>query len=39
MKKKKMQVGMFWFSGLSPEQIEQLSSRFHIYITPDSRIR
>lgn len=32
------QVGMFWFSGLSPNQIEQLRSRFHIYITPDSRI-
>lgn len=38
-KKKNLQVGMFWFSGLSPEQIEQLRSRFHIYITPDSRIR
>lgn len=32
------QVGMFWFSGLSPEQVEQLRSRFHIYVTPDSRI-
>ncbi|XP_027337275.1 aspartate aminotransferase, mitochondrial-like [Abrus precatorius] len=32
------QVGMFCFSGLTPEQIELLEKVFHIYMTPDGRI-
>ncbi|KAF5953569.1 hypothetical protein HYC85_006425 [Camellia sinensis] len=33
------QVGMFCFSGLSPEQVDQLVREFHIYMTCDGRIR
>ncbi|KAL2337614.1 hypothetical protein Fmac_012060 [Flemingia macrophylla] len=33
-----MQVGMFCFSGLTPDQVKQLEKRFHIYMTPDGRI-
>ncbi|XP_028069843.1 aspartate aminotransferase, mitochondrial-like isoform X1 [Camellia sinensis] len=32
------QVGMFCFSGLSPEQVDQLVREFHIYMTCDGRI-
>ena len=32
------QIGMFAFSGLSPEQVERLREEFHIYITKDGRI-
>ncbi|XP_047254159.1 aspartate aminotransferase, mitochondrial isoform X2 [Capsicum annuum] len=32
------QVGMFYFSGLSPEEVRQLQRDFHIYMTIDGRI-
>ena len=32
------QIGMFCFSGLSPEQVSRLCSDFHIYMTADGRI-
>ncbi|WVZ16472.1 hypothetical protein V8G54_009454 [Vigna mungo] len=32
------QVGMFCFSGLTPDQVKQLEKLFHIYMTPDGRI-
>ena len=32
------QIGMFAYSGLSPEQVERLRQEFHIYITKDGRI-
>ncbi|KAK3404995.1 hypothetical protein EUGRSUZ_K01272 [Eucalyptus grandis] len=32
------QVGMFCFSGLTPQQIEQLQREYHIYMTADGRI-
>ncbi|KAF7825447.1 aspartate aminotransferase, mitochondrial-like [Senna tora] len=32
------QVGMFCFSGLSPDQVKHLEKDFHIYMTPDGRI-
>lgn len=34
-----MQVGMFCFSGLNPDQVKLLEKLFHIYMTPDGRIR
>lgn len=34
-----MQVGMFCFSGLSSDQVKHLEKDFHIYMTPDGRIR
>jgi len=30
---------MFCFSGLTPDQVKQLEKLFHIYMTPDGRIR
>nr|DAD28184.1 TPA_asm: hypothetical protein HUJ06_029652 [Nelumbo nucifera] len=33
------QVGMFCYSGLTPEQVDQLTNKFHIYMTRDGRIR
>lgn len=33
------QVGMFCFSGITRQQIEQLQREFHIYMTTDGRIR
>ncbi|KAJ9082934.1 aspartate transaminase aat1 [Entomophthora muscae] len=32
------QIGMFCFSGLTPEQVEKLRSDHHIYLTKDGRI-
>ncbi|PHU04831.1 Aspartate aminotransferase, mitochondrial [Capsicum chinense] len=32
------QVGMFYYSGLSPEEVRQLQRDFHIYMTIDGRI-
>lgn len=32
------QIGMFAFLGISPEQVEKLSSEYHIYLTKDGRI-
>ncbi|XP_043725367.1 aspartate aminotransferase, mitochondrial-like isoform X2 [Telopea speciosissima] len=32
------QVGMFWYSGLNPEQVDRLRNEFHIYMTHDGRI-
>ncbi|KAJ0028850.1 hypothetical protein Pint_35024 [Pistacia integerrima] len=32
------QVGLFFFSGLTPNQVEQLAREFHIYMTRDGRI-
>lgn len=34
-----MQVGMFCFSGLTPDQVQQMEKLFHIYMTPDGRMR
>jgi aspartate aminotransferase len=32
------QIGMFWYSGLSKNQIEKLINEYHIYLTSDGRI-
>ena len=32
------QIGMFCFSGLTPEQVERLRTEFHIYMTKNGRI-
>jgi len=32
------QIGMFCFSGLTPEQVEQMQKKFAIYFTKDGRI-
>ncbi|XP_009624743.1 aspartate aminotransferase, mitochondrial isoform X1 [Nicotiana tabacum] len=32
------QVGMFYFSGLSPKEVDRLQRDFHIYMTNDGRI-
>ena len=32
------QIGMFCFSGLTPEQVERMVNEFHIYMTKDGRI-
>ncbi|PON94409.1 Aspartate/other aminotransferase [Trema orientale] len=32
------QVGMFCFSGLTPDQVDQLAKEFHVYMTRDGRI-
>lgn len=32
------QIGMFCYTGLSPEQVERMKSEFHIYMTKDGRI-
>ncbi|KAI4356124.1 hypothetical protein L6164_000171 [Bauhinia variegata] len=32
------QVGMFSYSGLTPDQVKELEKGFHIYMTPDGRI-
>jgi len=32
------QIGMFCFSGLSPEQVDRLANEFHIYMTKNGRI-
>ena len=33
------QIGMFSLLGISPDQVKQLERDFHIYMTPDGRIR
>jgi len=32
------QIGMFCFSGLTAEQVEQLKNKWHVYMTKDGRI-
>ena len=32
------QIGMFSFTGLSPEQVENMTNKWHIYMTKDGRI-
>ncbi|XP_052173529.1 aspartate aminotransferase, mitochondrial-like isoform X2 [Diospyros lotus] len=32
------QVGMFCFTGLSPQQVDRLAREFHIYLTPEGRM-
>jgi len=32
------QIGMFCFSGLTPEQVDRLTNEFHIYLTRNGRI-
>lgn len=32
------QIGMFAYTGLSPEQVEKLKTNYHIYMTSDGRI-
>jgi aspartate aminotransferase len=32
------QIGMFCYTGLSPEQVERLSKEFSVYLTKDGRI-
>ena len=32
------QIGMFSFTGLSPSQCEQLTNKYHIYLTKNGRI-
>lgn len=32
------QIGMFCFSGLTPEQVDKLTKDFHIYMTRNGRI-
>lgn len=32
------QIGMFCYTGLSPTQVDRLTSEFHVYLTKDGRI-
>ena len=32
------QIGMFCFSGMTPEQVEKLRTEYHIYMTKNGRI-
>lgn len=32
------QIGMFCYSGLTPEQVDRLTNEFHIYMTRNGRI-
>lgn len=32
------QIGMFTFTGLSPRQVENMTGKWHIYMTKDGRI-
>merc|ERR1712205_92630 len=32
------QIGMFCFSGMTPEQVDRLKTEFHIYMTKNGRI-
>lgn len=34
----KSQIGMFCFAGISPEQVEQMTKKHHVYMTKDGRI-
>ena len=33
------QIGMFCYSGMTPEQVDRLTNEFHIYMTRNGRIR
>ena len=33
------QIGMFCYSGMTPEQVDRLTSEYHIYMTRNGRIR
>lgn len=39
LKSMETQVGIFCFSGLAPDQVDQLAKEFHVYMTHDGRIR
>ena len=32
------QIGMFSFTGLTPAQVENMTSKWHVYMTKDGRI-
>lgn len=32
------QIGMFCYSGMTPEQVDRLANEFHIYMTRNGRI-
>ena len=32
------QIGMFSFTGLAPEQVENMTAKWHVYMTKDGRI-
>ncbi|BES88988.1 Aspartate aminotransferase [Nesidiocoris tenuis] len=32
------QIGMFCYTGMTPEQVERLTKEFHVYLTKDGRI-
>lgn len=32
------QIGMFCYTGLTPEQVERMTKEFHVYLTKDGRI-
>jgi len=32
------QIGMFCYSGLTPQQVDRLAEEFHIYLTRNGRI-
>ena len=32
------QIGMFCYTGLTPEQVERITKEFHVYLTKDGRI-
>jgi aspartate aminotransferase len=34
----KSQIGMFSFTGLTPEQVDKLAEKAHVYLTRDGRI-
>ncbi|KAM0789033.1 hypothetical protein ACM66B_003099 [Microbotryomycetes sp. NB124-2] len=34
----KSQIGMFCYTGLTPEQVEELKNKHHVYLTKDGRI-
>ncbi|KAK4057799.1 aspartate transaminase aat1 [Microbotryomycetes sp. JL221] len=34
----KSQIGMFCYTGLTPEQVQQLTEKHHVYLTKDGRI-
>ena len=34
-----VQIGMFCYSGMTPEQVDRLTNEFHIYMTRNGRIR
>jgi aspartate/tyrosine/aromatic aminotransferase len=34
-----VQIGMFCYSGMTPEQVDRLTNEYHIYMTRNGRIR